>query len=232
MSQLLYALVVLQGTTFTFAPGYTSAAACREPYRGPNVICFEYDPAGVTWTAFFKTQAGGFGTVWRFPNESLCQNYIGALRSDVPSACRQLAHPEPCPVSCVAPVQPPPPTGTIPPKPEVTPPPPDPASIETKPSDIEVGGKQYTRVAGLSWVERESRKPNSFADVSVGPTELQSKDKPTPLPPKVQTAQAPQRQAGYAPPQYAQHPEPLKVIVDTLLLPWDFLNYPGRRDNW
>jgi hypothetical protein len=60
--------------------------------------------------------------------------------------------------------------------------PPDPASIKTKPSDIQVGGKQYTKVAGLTWVE--STKPDSFAEVSVGPNDLQSKDQPSSLPPK------------------------------------------------
>jgi hypothetical protein len=104
--------------------------------------------------------------------------------------------------------------------------PPDPASLNLKPSDIQVGGKQYTKVAGLTWVE--STKPDSFADVSVGPTELQSKDKPTPLPPKVQTAQAPQGR--YVPKQYAQHPGPLKALIDVVILPFDFLAYPGRRD--
>src|ERR1700733_9437001 len=191
MSATLYALVVLQGTTLTFSPGYTTAAECLQQYKGPYVSCFPYDPERTTWTAFFKTPGSGFGSIWNFPNESVCQSYVGALRPDVPAACRQLARPESCPVSCVAPVRPPAPTGSIPPKPpEVTPPPepdpkPDPASIETKPSDIQVGGKQYTRVAGLSWIERA----NQFADVSVGPNELQSKDKPTPLPPK--TAEAP-----------------------------------------
>jgi hypothetical protein len=192
MSATLYALVVLQGTTLTFSPGYTTAAECLQQYKGPYVSCFPYDPERTTWTAFFKTPGSGFGSIWNFPNESVCQSYVGALRPDVPAACRQLARPESCPVSCVAPVQPPAPTGSIPPKPpEVTPPPepdpkPDPASIETKPSDIQVGGKQYTRVAGLTWVERESTKPDSsqlrpsaFADVSVGPNDLQSKDQPS-----------------------------------------------------
>ena len=120
--------------------------------------------------------------------------------------------------------------------------PPDPASLaptDTKPSDIppgataiQVGGKQYTKVAGLTWVESgqstNSSPSSAFADVSVGPTELQSKDKPTPLPPKVQTAQAPQGR--YVPKQYAQHPEPLKALIDVVMLPFDFLSYPGRRD--
>jgi hypothetical protein len=184
MSSTLFALVILQGTSgLAFEPGYTSKEQCLSVYRGPSVSCFQYDPEGVTWTAFFKTPAGGFGSVWRFPNESTCQNYIGALRSDVPSACRQLAHPEPCPVACKLPETP----AAKPPEPD---PKPDPASIETKPSDIQVGGKQYTKVAGLTWVESSdgappSTKPSqSFADVSVGPTELQSKDRPTPLPPR------------------------------------------------
>src|SRR6202041_2077774 len=108
--------------------------------------------------------------------------------------CRRLAMPVTCNVACVAPVTPPPaavqpdPTPASPPAvPQAAPP--DPASLNPKPSDIQVGGKQYTKVAGLTWVERESTKPDSFADVSVGPNDLQSKDQPTPLPPK--TAEAP-----------------------------------------
>jgi hypothetical protein len=139
MSTTLFVLVVLQGANgLTFSPGYTTAAECMQQYKGPNVACFNYDPEGASWTAFFKTPAGGFGSVWRFPNESTCQNYIGALRSDVPSACRQLAHPEPCPVACTAPVTPPsrPPEVTpqaVPsdPKPPVTQSP-DPAALQTQ----------------------------------------------------------------------------------------------------
>jgi hypothetical protein len=186
MSSTLFALVILQGTSgLAFEPGYTSKEQCLSVYRGPSVSCFQYDPEGVTWTAFFKTPAGGFGSVWRFPNESTCQNYIGALRSDVPSACRQLAHPEPCPVACKLPETPKPPEPDPKPVPQAAPP--DPASLNnTKPGDMQVGGKQYTR-AGLTWIVKEP-PPDSFADVSVGPTELQSKDKPTPLPQKVRTA--------------------------------------------
>ena len=237
MSSTLFALVILQGASgLTFEPGYTSKEQCLSVYRGPSVSCFQYDPEGVTWTAFFKTPAGGFGSVWRFPNESTCQNYIGALRSDVPSACRQLAHPEPCPVACTAPVTPPkPPEVTpqaVPPDPKPAPPPADPASIA--PSDIppgataiQVGGKQYTKVAGLTWIEK-APPPNSFADVSVGPTELQSKDKPSPLPPK--TAEAPKKRVVVAPHYYDRAPQPLQAFIDTVMLPFDFLSYPGRRD--
>ena len=62
---------------------------------------------------------------------------------------------------CIAPEQPPAPTGSIPPKPVPPEPKPDPASLETKPNNIQVGGKQYTKVAGLTWVERA----DSFAEV-------------------------------------------------------------------
>ena len=230
MSATLYALVVLQGTTLTFSPGYTTAAECLQQYKGPYVSCFPYDPERTTWTAFFKTPAGGFGSVWRFPNESTCQNYVGALRSDVPAACRQLAHPEPCPVACTAPM-PPPAAKPVPQAPEPdTAPKPDPASTETKPSDIQVGGKQYTKVAGLTWVE--STKPDSFADVSVGPNDLQSKDQPTPLPPKTAEApKAPKRVVvAQGPHYYDRARQPLQAFIDTVMLPFDFLAYRGRRD--
>jgi hypothetical protein len=105
----------------------------------------------------------------RLPARTECKRYIGAFKDGIPTACRQLAMPNSCNVDCVAPVQPP----AIPPKPpevspdpaslrdEVTPP--GPAGINT---NIQVGGKQYTKVTGLTWVE--STKPDSFADVSVG----------------------------------------------------------------
>ena len=190
-----------------------------------------------TWTAFFKLPEGGFRTVGKIASEDECKRYIGAFKDGIPTACRQLAMPVTCNVACVAPVQPPAPTGSIPPKPpEVTPPPepptrsPTPASIETKPSDIQVGGKQYTKVAGLTWVERESTKPDSFADVSVGPNDLQSKDQPSPLPPK--TAEAPKKRVVVAqgPHYYDRAPQPLQAFIDTVMLPFDFLSYPGRRD--
>ena len=233
MSSTLFALVVLQGTTLNFSPGYTTAAECLQQYKGPYVACFNYDPEGTSWTAFFKLPDGAFRVVRRISNEGECRRYIDAFRSDIPAACRQLAQPDTCNVACVKPlVEPPPPAA----KPDAPPdaPKPDPASLETNPSNIRVGGKQYTKVAGLTWVKSSdgappSTKPSqSFADVSVGPTELQSKDRPTPLPPKVQTAQAPQER--YAPKQYAQHPEPLKALIDVVMLPFDFLSYPGRRD--
>jgi hypothetical protein len=219
MSATLYALVVLQGANgLTFSPGYTSAAECMQQYKGPNVACFNYDPEDVSWTAFFKLPDGAFRVVRRIPNESECRRYIDAFKSDIPAACRQLAQPDTCNVACIKPLEPPPPAAK-PPEPD---PKPDPASIETKPSDIRVGGKQYTRVAGLSWIERA----DSFADVSVGPTDLQSKDKPSPL----KTAEAPKKRVVAAPHYYGRAPQPLQAFIDTVMLPFDFLSYPGRRD--
>ena len=224
MSATLYALVVLQGTTLTFSPGYTTAAECLQQYKGPYVACFAYDAGLSTWTAFFKLPEGGFRTVGKNASEDECRRYIGAFKDGIPTACRQLAMPVTCNVACVAPVPAPPPAAK-PVEPDPTPAPPDPASIA--PSDIQVGGKQYTKVAGLTWVERESTKPDSFADVSVGPNDLQSKDQPTPLPPK--TAEAPKKRVVVAPHYYDRAPQPLQAFIDTVMLPFDFLSYPGGR---
>ena len=138
MSQILYALVVLQGTGLSFSPGYTSAAECLQQYKGPNVACFAYDAGLASWSAFFKLPDGAFRRVSGMPEEAECKRYIAAFKDDVPAACRQLAMPVTCPAACVAPVQPPAPTGSIPPKPPE--PKPDPASLETKP-------KQHLRSA-------------------------------------------------------------------------------------
>src|SRR4029077_5085055 len=183
MSTTLFVLVVLQGANgLTFSPGYTTAAECMQQYKGPNVACFAYDAGLCHSTAFFKLPEGGFRTVGKIASEDECNRYIGAFKDGIPTACRQLAMPVTCNVACVAPVTPPPAAKPVEPdKTPASPPvvpqaaPPHPASLNPKPSDIQVGGKQYTKVAGLAWVEKEP-PPNSFADVSVGPTELQSKD--------------------------------------------------------
>ena len=231
MSTTLFVLVVLQGANgLTFSPGYTTAAECLQQYKGPNVACFAYDPSLSTWTAFFKLPEGGFRTVGKIASEDECKRYIGAFKDGIPTACRQLAMPVTCNVACVATVPAPPPAA----KPVESDPKPDPASIDTKPSDIQVGGKQYTKVAGLTWVESSdgappSTKPlQSFADVSVGPTELQSKDQPSPL----KTAEAPRapKRVVQAPHYYDRAPRPLQAFIDTVMLPFDFLSYPGRRD--
>ena len=120
MSATLYALVIWQGASgLAFQPGYTSKEECQAVYQGPHVICWQYDPSITTWTAFFRTTEGpaspkGFGAVWRFPNESICRDYINALKPEAFGACRQLPHPEPCPVSCRAPEPAPPPPAAKP----------------------------------------------------------------------------------------------------------------------
>jgi hypothetical protein len=115
--------------------------------------------------------------------------------------------------------------------PEHTAPKPDPASIEPKPSDIQVGGKQYTKVAGLTWVEstKPDPRPSAFADVSVGPSELQSKDKPS-LPPKTDTRRVAAAKSNSLVQGYNHAPQPVQGFIDVLMLPWDFLAYPARRD--
>jgi hypothetical protein len=176
-----------------------------------------------TWTAFFKLPEGGFRTVGKISSEDECKRYIGAFKDGIPTACRQLAMPSSCSVACVATVPAPPPAAK-PVEPDPTPAPPDPASIA--PSDIQVGGKQYTKVAGLTWVESgqstNSSQSSAFADVSVGPTELQSKDKPS-LPKTAEKKRV-------APHYYDRAPQPLQAFIDTVMLPFDFLSYPGRRD--
>jgi hypothetical protein len=57
MSATLYALVMLQGTTLSFSPGYASPTECYSVYKGPFVSCFTYNPDGLSWTAFFKLRA-------------------------------------------------------------------------------------------------------------------------------------------------------------------------------
>jgi hypothetical protein len=235
MSVTLYVLVVLQGASLTFSPGYTTAAECMQQYKGPNVACFAYDAGLSTWTAFFKLPEGGFRTVGKIASEDECNRYIGAFKDGIPTACRQLAMPVTCNVACVAPVTPPPAAKPVEPdKTPASPPvvpqaaPPDPASIETKPSDIQVGGKQYTRVAGLTWVE-SSTKPDSFADVSVGPNDLQSKDKPS-LPPKTDTRRVAAAKSNSLIQDYNHAAQPVQGFIDVVMLPWDFLAYPARRD--
>jgi hypothetical protein len=120
MSTTLYALVILQGTSLSFSPGYATAAECLQQYKGPFVSCFAYDPDSTTWTAFFKLPAGGFRTVGRISGEDECKRYIGAFKDDVSAACRQLALPTTCSAACRLPETPPP----------VTPPPVKPEAPE------------------------------------------------------------------------------------------------------
>jgi hypothetical protein len=101
MSVTRYVLVVVQGANgLTFSPGYTSLVECTQQYKGPNVGCFEYDPEGLSWTAFFRLADGAFRVVRKIPSEGECRRYVDAFRSDIPAACRQLAQPDTCNVAC------------------------------------------------------------------------------------------------------------------------------------
>jgi hypothetical protein len=91
MSVTLYVLVVLQGNTLTFSPGFVSVQECVAQYKGPNVACFNYDPGGASWSAFFRLADGSLRRVFGINSEAECQRYIGAFKDEVPKACRQLA---------------------------------------------------------------------------------------------------------------------------------------------
>jgi hypothetical protein len=135
MSATLYALVVLQGTTLVFSPGYASPTECYAVYKGPFISCFAYDPDGSSWTAFFKLPDGGFRTAGRINSEDECKRYIGAFRAEVPAACRQLAIPSSCSEACRLSEPRPKPV-----QPEHTPPPvPEPQSApEPKPDPVQI----------------------------------------------------------------------------------------------
>ena len=61
-----------------------------------------------------------------------------------------------------------------------------------------------------------------------GRTTFRAKISHTPLPPK--TAEAPKKRVVVAPHYYDRAPQPLQAFIDTVMLPFDFLSYPGRRD--
>ena len=104
MSQILYALVVLQGTrSLLSAPATPLHRSACSNIKGPYVACFAYDPGLTSWSAFFKLPDGAFRRVSGMPEEAECKRYIAAFKDDVPAACRQLAMPVTCPVACVAP---------------------------------------------------------------------------------------------------------------------------------
>ena len=84
MSSTLFALVILQGTSLTFSPGYTTAAECLQQYKGPNVACFAYDAGLSTWTAFFKLPEGGFRTVGKITARTSVRDTSVHLRTVSP----------------------------------------------------------------------------------------------------------------------------------------------------
>ncbi len=191
-------------------------------------------PAGVTTPiAFSEGQCFMVRGKMSHPEKYVCQLFTSAPTTKwtylPPGAERATeAPPEPVPQTAL-----PEPDTAPKPVPQVLPEHPAsiaPTGIETKPSDIQVGGKQYTKGAGLTWVERESTKPDSFADVSVGPNDLQSKDQPSPLP-QTARAEAPKKRVVVAqgPHYYDRATQPLQAFIDTVMLPFDFLAYPARR---
>jgi hypothetical protein len=72
--------------------------------------------------------------------------------------------------------------------------------------EVQIGGKQYTRVAGLAWIPVTEDQPA-----------------PPPEPPKQRTAERRTRQ-----PQPQQF-DPIGAFVGVMMLPFDFFSYPGRR---
>ena len=70
---------------------------------------------------------------------------------------------------------------------------------------------------GFKWVD----------DLPKAATAIKEADKPV-LKPRVEPTAQQLRTA--APPWSAQTPEPLKALIDVVMLPFDFLSYPGRRD--
>jgi hypothetical protein len=230
MSATLYALIVWQGASgLAFQPGYSSKEECQAVYQGPHVICWQYDPSIKTWTAFFRTSEGpvtpkGFGAVWRFPNESACRDYINALKPEAFGACRQLPHPEPCPVSCRAAEPAPPPPATEPEPKKLNPaalepmpdekirtaseePPPETAAVDSPSGNIQLADGHYE--PGFKWIE----------DLPKTATATKEADKPV-LTPRIDRITAPK-----PPAQTRQSPGPFRSLMDVVMLPFDFLRY-------
>ena len=252
MSQVLYALVILQGSSgLTFSPGYATAVECLQQYKGPNVACFNYDPEGTSWTAFFKLPDGAFRVVRKIPNEGECRRYIDAFRSDIPAACRQLAQPDTCNVACIKPLEPPPPAAK--PEPD-TAPKPDPAALmyrtgqgcETGWSEqqcarwglaaattpaIQLAGGHY-QVPGFVWVSDDMEMDGRHYSRTglVWAPEERGKETVTGLDPVVKKVEAPKPAQRNLPTQTQQPPEPFKALIDVVMLPFDFWSYPARRD--
>ena len=259
-STILHVLVVLQGANgLTFSPGYTTATECLQQYKGPNVACFNYDPEGASWTAFFKLPDGAFRVVRRIPNEGECRRYIDAFRSDIPAACRQLAQPDTCNVACIKPLEPSPPAAKPDPQapPEHTAPKPDPAAltyclgqecetgwskqqctrwrleaaIATTQPAIQLAGGHY-QMPGFVWVSDDMEMDGRHYSRTglVWALEERGKETVTGLDPIVKKVEAPKLAQRNPPTQTQQPPEPFKALIDVVMLPFDFLSYPGRRD--
>ena len=205
MSVTLWALVTLQLNTFAVDPGYESKSECEAMYKGQHTLCFPYDPDLKTWSMFFKLPSGGIKTGRGFTSRDECETYIGAFKTDIPAICRPLAFPATCTLACVKPIEPPPP----PPPPPAAKPAPQPETLPNPdPANIQIDGKQYTRVAGLAWTPVTEDQPA-----------------PPPMPPKQRTAERRTRQ-----PQPQQF-DPIGAFVGVITAPIRFATYPARR-NW
>ena len=91
---------------------------------------------------------------------------------------------------------------------------PDPASLETNPSNIRVGGKQYTKVAGLTWVE--SGDPQSRIHLPMfrwGRPSFRAKISPPPC----RRRQLRKRQRAVCTKALCAHPEPLQAFIDMVI---------------
>ena len=106
MSQYLICVSHLAGHQWShFQPRLHHRSGVPSSNTGGRTLLASRMTAGLsTWTAFFKLPEGGFRTVGKIPSEDECKRYIGAFKDDIPTACRQLAQPDTCPVACVKPV--------------------------------------------------------------------------------------------------------------------------------
>src|ERR1700722_12315533 len=80
---ILFALVILQGSSCEVQPGYPNQAACQAAFRGPYVGCYPYDPSGQKWGAFFHLR-GSIKFVQRLPNSNECELYLSAFQPEIP----------------------------------------------------------------------------------------------------------------------------------------------------
>ena len=127
--------------------------------RGRTLVASRMTRAASPGRRFLSFRTGASGSL-----EDSQRRRLSELRrrskTEAPLPAGSWPTPDPCTVACIKPLEPPPAAKpaslTSPPaaaarapqRPE-----PDPASLNTKPSDIQVGGKQYTKVTGLTWVE-------------------------------------------------------------------------------
>ena len=94
MAQVLYALVVLQGTTLNLSPGYTSVAECTQQYKGPYVSCFAYDPNSAPGRRLLNFRRAGSGPSARLPARTSGAS-IGAFKDGIPTVAGSRLCPHP-----------------------------------------------------------------------------------------------------------------------------------------